>query len=241
MASFEERFYGLLHSLSKEEKRWLEDHRGGALPSLRFVKLEPNLLWAAVHSWQSDVHLFNFQGREVVPLPEELGAIAGVPSIDIPCIPNVSEFFYNSFGTYLGLGPYEIGLVVNGLNVDLLALLNCLAPDTPERKLYRRRTIFFCLFAHYLFRREDTSSCHASIITIVDQCERGRDPMPMVLGELLISLDRARAESGIPFVSCPELLQVGILILSFFLFSFCFSFLHTSFSNALSFFVGLVV
>ena len=71
-----------------------------------------------------------------------------------------------------------------------------------------------CLFARSLFVHGKTNVGHASIISIVEQCEASRTPMSLCTGELFMMLDRLKKDAHAPLSRCPILLQVQYFCLN---------------------------
>ena len=49
---------------------------------------------------------------------------------------------------------------------------------------------------------------HASLVTIVEQFEKGRTPIPVCAREFFVSLDRVKGDPHSSLTGCPCLLQV---------------------------------
>ena len=186
-----------LATLSSREKGDLDECHCGMLAALRYVQLDTNLLYAAVNFWNPETHCFCFREKEITPLPEELGAIIVWPADGLPCL-------------FLGLDSRALRKIVHGREIDLIALVEHFKTVDARRKVYRRRALVLCLFARFLFANNDPSVGHASLITIVEQCEAGRNPMPLCAGELFMTLDRLKRDPHAPWASCPYLLQVQL-------------------------------
>lgn len=197
-----------LKALSPREKGELGDYHCEMLASLRYVQLDINLLYAAISFWDPATHCFCFREKEVTPLPEELGAIICWPADGLPCLPNISDYFCNDYERFLGLDSRALRKIVHGREIDLIALVEHFKNVDACRKIYRRRALVLCLFARFLFANNDPSIGHASLITVVEQCEAGRTPMPLCTGELFVTLDRLKRDPHAPLTSCPYLLQV---------------------------------
>src|SRR5918999_3199127 len=144
--NFESALAAWLRSLTGEENRWLDDHHCGVLATLRFATLDINLLNAAIGFWDPRTHCFNFRNNELTPLPEELGAIINWPSSELPCVPNITDYFYADFERYLGLDARAMQKIVHGREVDLHKLVDHFKSCPPARKLFRKRALLFCLF-----------------------------------------------------------------------------------------------
>ena len=156
--------------------------------------------------------LLSSSGKEIVPLPEELGAIIAWPIVSLPCIPNTVDRFVDEYERYLRLSPTISRRIVHGREIDLLVLVDYIASDASCRRIYRRRTIMICLFVRFLFVHGKPNVGHASIISIVKQCEASRTPMPLCTGELFMTLDRLKKDAHVLLSGCPVLLQVQYFV-----------------------------
>ena len=215
--SFEVAFDSWFSSLGAQGKDALRGFSCGYLASLRYAKLDSNLIYAAVGFWDPCTHCFRFRDREITPLPEELGAVVHIAYGSSPCLPDIGDYFYRDYERYLGLDSRSLGKILHGREIDLVALVDHFSNNS-SRKVYRNRALLLCLFSRFLFVNNDPSVGHASIISIVEQFEQGKSPMPLCAGELFLSLDRIKRDSHAPLTGCPLLLQVT--------YSFFFFFLH---------------
>ena len=64
------------------------------------------------------------------------------------------------------------------------------------------RTVFFCLYAHFLLTAPQ-GDADVRIISIIEQVETGANPMPIILGEIIIGLDAFKEQNRL---SCSLLL-----------------------------------
>ena len=65
----------VLRSLHAREREDLARLNCDVLLTLRYVSLDTNLLYATISLWDPLMHCFRLRDKEIVPLPEELGAI----------------------------------------------------------------------------------------------------------------------------------------------------------------------
>lgn len=179
----------MLRNLDAREKDDLVRLNCDVLLSLRYVSLDTNLLYAAISLWDPLMHCFRLRDKEIVPLLEELGAIIDWPIVSLPCIPNTADLFVHEYEQYLRLSPTISRRIVHGRKIDLLALIDYIASDASFRRVYSRRAIRICLFSRFLFVHGKSIVGHASIISIVEQCEASRTPMPLCMGELFMMLN----------------------------------------------------
>ena len=112
-SSFEVAFNELMASLSLEDVEVLKKRGYDVLASMRYVKLDMNLLYAAIGFWDVKTHCFMIRDREISPLPEELGAIVGLPCSRLPWLPNISDYFYRDYERYLGLDSRAVRKIVH--------------------------------------------------------------------------------------------------------------------------------
>lgn len=204
----------LLRGLDARKKEDLTRLNCDVLLTLRYVSLNSNLLYAAISLWDPLMHCFRLRDKEIVPLPGELGAIIAWPAISLSCIPNTADYFVDVYERYLRLSPTISRRIVHGREIDLLALVDYVASDSSCRRIYRRRAIMICLSARFLFVHGKLNVGHASIISIVEQCEASHTPMPLCTGELFVTLDRLKKDAHPPLSECPVLLQVLYLCLN---------------------------
>lgn len=199
-----------VRDLSKEEKAMLRDYHCEILVSLRFVRLDFNFLLAAFRFWNPNTHTFCFRNNEITPLPEELSAIVNWPFDNPPCVPNVSEYYYNEFGQFLGLENQTLHRIVHGLEVNLIALIDHFRGMGRVSPAHRRRALVFCLFCRFLFVHEVSNYGRASLLSIIEQCELSKSPMPLCTGELMLSLDILHNDPASVITGCPHVLQVQL-------------------------------
>ena len=98
--------------------------------------------------------------------------------------------------------------IVHGREIDLIALADHFKTVEPSRRVFRDREVLICLLGHFLFVNNNPVVGHASLVTIAEQFEKGRTPMPLCAGDLFVSLDRVKEDPHSPLTGCPCLLQV---------------------------------
>ena len=79
------------------------------------------------------------------------GAIVGLPCSGLPCLPNISVYFYRDYERYLGLDSHALRKIVHGREVDLIALADHFKTVEPSRKVFRDRAVLICLLGRFLF------------------------------------------------------------------------------------------
>ena len=167
----------------------------------------------SVHCWSISIqehYCFTIRDREISSLPEELGALVGLPCFRLPCLPNISDYFYRDYERYLGLDSHALRKIVHGREIDLIALADHFKTVEPSRMVFRDRAVLICLLGRFLFVNNNPVVGHASLVTIAEQFEKGRTPIPLCVGELFVSLDRVKGDPHSPFTGCPCLLQVNL-------------------------------
>ena len=202
----------VLQNLDAREREEIARLNCDVLLILRYVSLDTNLLYASISLWDPLMHCFRLRDKEIVPLPEELGALIDWPVVSLPCISNTANRFVDEYEQYLRLSPTISGCIVHGWEIDLLALVDYIASDASCRRVYRRCAIMICLFARFLFVHGKPNVGHASIISIVEQHEASRTPMSLCTGELFMMLDRLKKDVHAPLSGCPTLLQVQYFV-----------------------------
>ena len=123
-------------------------------------------------------------------------------------MPNISDYFYRDYERYLGLDSRALKRIVHGREIDLIALANHFKSVESSRTVFRDRAILICLLGHFLFVNNNPAIGHASLVTIAEQFEKGRTPMPLCVGELFVALDRVKRDPHAHITRCPCLLQV---------------------------------
>ena len=106
--------------------------------------------------------------------------------------------FSGDYERYLGLDSRALRKIVHGREIDLIALADHFKFVEPSRKVFRDRAILVCLLGHFLFVNNNPAVGHASLVTIVEQFEKGRTPMPFCAGELFVALDRVKRDPHSP-------------------------------------------
>ena len=82
--------------------------------------------------------------------------------------------------------------------------------------VFRDRDVLIWLLRRFLFVNNNPIVGHASLVTIAEQLENGRTPMPLCAGDLCIALDRVKGDPHSPLTGCPCLLQVIFTLLESF-------------------------
>ena len=143
-----------------------------------------------------------------------MGALVGFPCSVLACLPNISNYFYRNYERYLGLDSHALRKIVHGREIDLIALVDHFKTVEPSRRVFRDRAVLICLLGRFLFVNNNPIVGHASLVTIAEQFEKGRTPIPLCAEELVVSLDQMKGDPHSPLIGCPCLL----LINSFYLF-----------------------
>ena len=166
--SFEVALNELMGSLSLEDMEVLKRRGYDVLASMRYVKLDMNLLYAAIGFWDVKTHCFMIRDREISPLPEELGAIVGLPCSGLPCLPNISDYFYRDYERYLGLDSHALSKIVHGREIDLIALCDHFMTFEPFGMVFRDRAVLICLLGRFLFVNNNPIVGYDSLVTIAE-------------------------------------------------------------------------
>ena len=157
------------------------------LASMRYVKLDMNLLYAAIEFWDVKTHCFMIRDHEI-SLLEELSAIVSLPCSGSPCLPNISDYFYRDYERYLGLDPRALRKIVHGREIDLIALADHFKSVEPSRMVFRDRAILVCLLGRFLFMNNNPAVGHAALVILSSNLTRGGRPCLYVPGSSLLLL-----------------------------------------------------
>lgn len=80
--------------------------------------------------------------------------------------------------------------IVYGRRVNLTWVAAVYRPTTNRSsQTYRMQALVFCSLSRLLFVKGDNGVGFSSLITIVEQLEVGRTPMPLYVGQMITSLD----------------------------------------------------
>ncbi|XP_077225641.1 uncharacterized protein LOC143858806 [Tasmannia lanceolata] len=189
------------------------------------IKLDWGLLYAASECWDPDHHVFRFDNQEMCPTFEEWCALLEYP-VDGPlvkpsCVPDYRPLFL-----CLMDNPDEsMNSFMKGQEVSMQRLIDIYPPvgyiGAVDIQKARRRALRFCSFARFL-TVQPSRFASAVLLDLVDQMDRGANPIPTMLAETFNGLDdmaHLRASSGPSsyirsfvgsFSGCPALLQVWL-------------------------------
>ena len=194
---------------------WLHfEHTGlSCFKFLRNLPVRPALLRAAVHFWDPDVHVFRFQGQELCPMVEEFSDYLGHPFNGEVIIPSLHGNMRGLLIEFLGISQNEARHLLFGRNLDIMRLMRMfsLAPGNEGRPWvnnnYHRHALLICLLAGYLLV-DPFGLVDPAIIGVADDINDGGNPVPLILAETLMGLDKVHAGQTVVFGGAPILLQV---------------------------------
>lgn len=100
-----------------------------------------------------------------------------------------------------------------GQSIDLptFAFLFSSPIKVPERLVYRRRALHFCLYTQFLFTSRSRDIGQRSVVAVARRGLEGRDPTPLVVGETMVGLDLLQSDPSLELAGSPVLLQVCFL------------------------------
>ena len=125
-------------------------------------------------------------------------------------MPSVSEYYYKDYERFLDLRGKDLKNIVQSNNVDLKEFSRFYF-DRPRSEffhVYRRRAFLFFMLSQYFLTNGKNNDGQAIIISVLEQIESGRNPMPLIVGETMLSLDELKRNPKAPFRGSQILLHV---------------------------------
>ena len=196
------------HLTAKDKKALDLSHMGGMF-GVKGMSLDIDFIYSAIDYWNIDTHCFRFFHDEICPLPEEFGAIIGYYSTDLAVMPRINEYYYKDFEHFFDLRGTALKHIVHGNIVDLTEFAHYFYDNpNPDFRVYKRRAFLYCLFNQLLLVSGKDNEGQSIIISVIEQVESGRNPMPLIVGETMLWLDALRKDSRAPLRGSPILLHV---------------------------------
>ena len=195
-------------SLNAKERKELDVFHLGGIYGVKGVDLDSDFIHTALEYWDVDTHCFRIGYDEISPLPEEFGAILGFPGLDLVVIPRINKYYYKDFERFFNLKDKDLTNIIGGSIVNLKEFARHYfdRPYSESFHVYRRRAFLFCMFNQYLLTSGRTNEGQAIILTVLEQIKSGRNPMPLIVDETMLSLDELKRNSKAPFWGSPILL-----------------------------------
>ena len=197
-------------SLTAKERKELDFFHMGGIYGVKGVDLDIDFIYTALEYWDTNTHCFRLFYDEICPLPEEFGAILGFNSMDLAVMPRVSEYYYKDYERFFDLRGTDLKNIVHGNVIDLREFARYYfdKPNSGFFHVYKRRAFLFCMFSQLLLISGKDNEGQAIIISVIEQVESGRNPMPLIVGETMLWLDALRKNPKAPLRGSPILLQV---------------------------------
>ena len=141
-----------LKSLNGNDWNKLQPFHVKSLRSLQHLKIDTVLLHAAVTFWDTQDHVFKFNGQELCPLIEEFAAILGC-SLDYTTmiiLPDLNMQIPHKLISFFDMPPNEIysSLLPFGL-INLSSLITACGTKDKNNPAWIR-AVSFCLYAQFL-------------------------------------------------------------------------------------------
>jgi hypothetical protein len=205
---------------SLENIDWF-NFRGLGLNALRHLHTFPirqDILHAAVHCWDPELHVFRFGMQELCPTVEEFQAYLGGNAFADPVIPPIRQNYANILSRKLGLGNGAARFLIRNETLNILRLFADYSPpgDLLDFTIQNRRmfALCMCLLALHLLVPHDGHPS-SSLVGVAAQIEQRRDVVPLVLAETIMGLDAVKAGRTGTFAGSPLLLQVWFVLVFF--------------------------
>ena len=170
--------------------------------------MNESLLRAAVEFWIPTRHVFHFNGVDLCPTLEDIGAIIGKPNVNSLILPTTNEDFSIMAQQLLGisLSTAQKWCMFNKLNIRKVFMYfsqrNVLMARA-QRSHYLN-AFCLCLFLRY-FLVHDTPCVDQRMLWVIINLERG-SIVGMILAETLNGLDIVHRGEVTFFVGSPLLL-----------------------------------
>ena len=154
------------------------------------------LLHAAATFWDTQDHVFRFNGQELCLLINEFATILGY-SLDFTtmiALPDLDMQILHKLISYFDMPPYDIysSLLPSGL-MNLSSLITACETKDKNNPTWTR-IVSFCLYAQFLLISSQ-GDADIRIISIIKQIETGANPMPVILAETIIGLDNFKEQN----------------------------------------------
>ena len=167
-----------------------------SLRSFQHLKIDISLLHAATTFWDTQDHVFRFNGQELCPLIEEFAAILGcsLDSTAMIILPDLNIQIPHKLISFFDMPPDNIysSLLPSG-SMNLSSLITaCETKDKNNRAWIK--TVSFCLYAQFLLTASQ-GDVDVRIISIIEQVETGANHMPVILAETIIRLDNFKEQN----------------------------------------------
>lgn len=180
---------------------------------LKKVPLKPQILNAAIHHWDPDLHVFRFGLQELCPTVEEFHALLGCKSREQVVVPRQLISPSKTLKDLLGLRLKDAGDLVKGGELKVLDIIDKFqANGNKDDKVYQRKrqiAISICLLARFLLVSAD-GKFSPKLVDVAAQVVEGKDFVPMVLAETLLGLDKVHSKASMSFAGSPLLLQMWL-------------------------------
>ena len=173
---------------------------------LHRLQVDFSFLKAAMSFWDPQNHVFNFNGRELCPLPEEFSAILGI-YLPSPA-PLVLSFFRNQYPheacAAFSFSPNEVTRVIPcPSSIELDALLVASAGMSAGSHAWGS-AVLFCLLARYLLISYDSRRGDYRLLHLLPGIRNGHDPSAVIWAETLqvwmrLRVGLAAASWGVPY------------------------------------------
>lgn len=179
------------------------------LKSLHSLSLDFVFIKAACSFWDSQDHVFRFQGQELCPLPEEFAAILAVSfsSTALMALPRLPCNFALQLEQIFHLNPREISAFLASPEQVPIAYLLDLANQRERHSPSWGRFVVLILLSQFLLINEE-GNCDCRLLSIVEDMEHGLNPFPTILAETIHGLDRVSTRTSYRMSGSPLLLQV---------------------------------
>ena len=167
-----------------------------SLRSLQHLKIDTAFLYAATTFWDTQDHVFRFNGQELCPLIEEFAAIKGcsldstamiiLPDLNMQISHKLISFFVMpSDNIYSSLLPFGL--------MSLPSLITACETKDKNNPAWIK-TVSFCLYAQFLLTASQ-GDANVRIISIIEQVEIGANPIHVILAETIIGLDNFKEQN----------------------------------------------
>ena len=194
-------YKNFLHSMGKE----VADGQSGdtkiffdsLLPLLK-LPLCYDLIYASTRCWDEKKHVFNFNGEEMVPMVEEIEGLLCFKKADKPLVITTKCSSLTGYlRQVLGLSHYDGMTFHHGYSILINCVLEPFRAKGTNLELaisYGSARVKACMIAlmGLLLFKEDLGLCDENVAGYVPQVTNGCRLGPIILGELVLSLDQQK-------------------------------------------------
>ncbi|XP_077239225.1 uncharacterized protein LOC143880269 [Tasmannia lanceolata] len=186
----------------------------GSFTHLNSRGINWKFLQAAAKCWDPVFHVFRFGSFQLCPIFEDWCALLKLPPEGLWIRPSSTDSPHDLFYKLFENKIVKTLPCLTEKNVQFQTLIELFSqnvdPTDSRFQKCRRNALVFAVFARHVLRR-DSSAAPFTLLTIVDQINEGRNPVPTMLAETFYGLDViASKKVQDNFFGCAKLLYVWL-------------------------------